>query len=89
MCLSADKKEQIQDHDIWKYELQHDYGMFFLYVNKTTDKVLTEDIDYVLEGLEVMNQDDKKKVRVRVGPGEEQIVQLGATEGVWKVAQAM
>lgn len=89
MCLEADKKERIRGSDIWKYELQHDFGMFFLYVNKTTDKILTEDIEYALEGLEVINQDDKKKVQVRVGPGSEQIVQLGATEGAWKIAQAM
>lgn len=45
-------------------------------MNESTDRILTEMIDYQLEGLQIENEPEKKTVDVRIGPGEEQMVKL-------------
>ena len=38
MCLENDKKTQRGGVDIFCYQLQHEGGMFYMFVNKTLNK---------------------------------------------------
>ena len=62
--------------------------MFYLYVNESTDKKYKEEIDFDIEGLAIIGQEDQKHVKVELGPGYTKILKLEATSGPWKIGQA-
>ena len=86
LCKSEGDKAQRGDSDpIFCYSLQHDGGMFYLYVNETSDKKYKEEITFDIEGLAIADQEDQKQVKVEIGPGESRAVSLVATGGPWKI----
>ena len=54
MCLEEDKCTTRGGVDIFCYQYQHEGGMFYLFQNKTTNRHLKEEIQYTLEGLEIV-----------------------------------
>ena len=40
LCLDKGNKEQFGENDIWCQRLKHDGGMYYIYANKTDDKIL-------------------------------------------------
>jgi len=89
MCLEANERTQRGEVEIWCYQLQHEGGLFFLYKNLTDSFVLKEEVIYELGGLEIEDQADQTKVTVELGPGEERIIKLRATEGPWSISQSI
>jgi len=53
------------------FKAWHDNGFVTLYINKSTNKVLDEIVDYVLEGMQIEGLGKETTVHVRVAPGEE------------------
>ena len=45
-----------QMDEIKHYQLKHEGGMFYLYVNDTADKILRETQEFEMTGLEVEGQ---------------------------------
>ena len=74
------KLDRLKD-EIYLYKAWHDHGFVTLYINKSTDKILTETVDYMLTGLEIVDDPYGKSVQVNVGPGEEQLIKLIITSG--------
>lgn len=54
MCLEDGKKNQKAGLEIYQYQLQHEAGMHYVFVNETTDKMYREDIKYQLAGLKIV-----------------------------------
>jgi hypothetical protein len=50
--------------------MQHTGGIFFVYKNDSSDKILKEEITFDVEGLVVEGQDDFKVV-LELGPGQQ------------------
>ncbi len=47
-----------------------------LYINNTDDEVLTEVIEYDLEGMEIEGLSGERNINVQVLPGQEQMIKL-------------
>ena len=78
------------DHfEIYQYSYQHGGGHCYLYVNNTTDKVLEEEIEFTLQGLEIEGKPGENSIEVIVNPGERKMVKLVATGGPWKIQQSI
>jgi hypothetical protein len=50
------------ENEIFLYKAWHDHGFVTLYINKSTDKILTETVDYMLTGLEILDDPYAKSV---------------------------
>ena len=68
-------------NDIKQHTLQHSAGIIFVYKNSTADKVLNETLGFELEGLKIEGQDDQSEVKISIGPGEQQVINLATTGG--------
>ena len=77
-ALAIEKNFKIKrsGDEIYLYKAWHDNGFITLYKNDSVDKILTEMIDYTLEGLVIEDEPDRKQVSVYIGPGEEQMIKL-------------
>ena len=58
-------------------------------MNKTEDKVLEEEVEFTLQGLEIEGQPGESTIEVIVNPGETKMVKLVATGGPWKIQQGI
>ena len=45
--------------------------MFYVYVNNTPDKLFKETIEFDLEGLEIVGNENQRKVVIEVNPGQQ------------------
>jgi len=73
---------------VYCMKLQHSGGIIMVYKNDTDGQVLNEELGLELTGLEVDGQDDQTKVVVKIGPGEQQVVNLKTTGGGWGFASS-
>ena len=78
------RKQRIDTHsnqllDIWFYLYQYDNGILVIYENKTTDRILEENIKFELEGLEIREEKKANQMKVIVKPGETKIIYLDKT----------
>jgi len=53
----------------------------FIYKNDTSDKILVEELGLNLDGLVIADQEDQTKVDIRIGPGEQKVINLTTTGG--------
>ena len=68
--------------DIGCYRCQHENGFAMLYVNKTTNKSMTELIKFDLEGMTIESTGEKQGIiEAKVGPGEEKLIKLNRIKG--------
>lgn len=64
--------------------------MCYLYENKTTNKTLEETLKFTTSGLEIVGlPPGGDTVKVKVGPGESQFVELKANAAQWKISTAV
>ena len=54
-------------------------------MNDTKDNTIEEEIEFTLEGLEIEGRPGQKTVELKVGPGQEKLIKLRATDGQWKI----
>jgi len=91
-CLAEGKKAPRPDPDtgeqmaIDQYSLRHGGGMAYLYVNKTTEHTLEEELEFVLAGLEIEGKPGETTVELKVGPGQTKLLKLVATSPTQKVS---
>ena len=76
LAIEKDFKIKRSGDEIYLYKAWHDNGFVTLYKNDSVDKILSEIIDYTLEGLVIEDEPTKKQVSVYIGPGEEQMIKL-------------
>lgn len=63
-------------NEIVLYKAWHNNGFVTLYMNKSANKVLTELVEYNLQGMQIEGLEGDKQVFVNVGPGEEHLIKL-------------
>lgn len=63
LCLETNFKQKRREN-IYLYKAWHDNGFVTLYVNNTTDEVLTETVEYDIEGMEIEGLTGEKFVQV-------------------------
>jgi hypothetical protein len=77
---SGKKKQRSTEHQIYLYEIQHEGGVFYHYVNESKDHEIEEEITFELEGIEVVgyptDKDGNCKVLVKLKPGENKSLNL-------------
>jgi hypothetical protein len=57
LCLESNQKTNRNGVDIFCYKLLHDGGMYYLYVNKTKNNILKEELMYqVGKGAEIKGE---------------------------------
>ena len=71
LALEGKFRQDRKKDEIMLYKAWHDNGFVTLYINKSTNKVLDEIVDYVLEGMQIEGLGKETTVHVRVAPGEE------------------
>ena len=59
-----------------------------VYKNETDASELNEELGLELTGLEIEGQDDQTKVEIKLGPGEQKVVNLKTTGGGWGFASS-
>lgn len=79
IALEENFKIQRYGDEIVVYKAWHENGFVTLYVNRSTDKILTEHVEYQLKGLELEGLEGDKSVFIRIGPGEEQLIKIVET----------
>ena len=67
--------------EIFLYKTWHENGFVTYYVNNSKDKVLTEVVEYDLKGMEIEGLPNERNVKIKIGPGESQLVKLVNTSG--------
>ena len=91
-CLADGKKagrpdpETGEQMEIDQYNLKHEGGIAYLYVNKTTEHTLEEDLEFQLTGLEIEGKPGETQVQLKVGPGQTKLLKLVGTAKEWKVS---
>ena len=83
-CIDEGEKAE-RGEGIYAQKLQHSGGLIFVYKNETQDKKLSEELGLDLTGLRIDGQaeDDQSMVKITIGPGEQQVVNLKTTGGGW------
>ena len=76
LAIEKDFKIKRSGNEIYLYKAWHDNGFITLYKNDSVDKILSEMVDYTLEGLMIEDEPERKQVSVYIGPGEEQMIKL-------------
>ena len=81
-CIDEGEKAE-RGEGIYAQKLQHGGGLIFVYKNETADKKLNEELGLDLTGLRIDGQDDQTMVKIEIGPGEQQVINLKTTGGGW------
>ena len=58
------------------YKAWHENGFLQLYVNSSTNLNFTEMVVFTLDNLQIEGLEGEKQVFVRIGPGEEQLINI-------------
>jgi hypothetical protein len=81
LALNGSFVQERKKGQIMLYKAWHDNGFVPLYVNKSTNLILDEVIDYELEGMQIEGLGKETSVHVNVRPGQEQFIKLVNTCG--------
>lgn len=81
LAISKDFKISRVGEEIFLYKTWHENGFVTYYVNNSKDKVLTEVVEYDLKGMEIEGLPNERNVKIKIGPGECQLVKLVNTSG--------
>jgi hypothetical protein len=81
LAISKDFRISRVGEEIFLYKTWHENGFVTYYVNDSKDKVLTEVVEYDLKGMEIEGLPNERNVKIKIGPGESQLVKLVNTSG--------
>ena len=81
LAISKDFKISRVGEEIFLYKTWHENGFVTYYVNNSKDKILSEVIEYDIKGMEIEDLPGERNVKVKIGPGETQLVKLVNTDG--------
>jgi hypothetical protein len=62
--------------------MKHDKGMVYVYKNNTNDKILKEEVQMKMQGLQILGQVDQTQIYLELKAGEQKVFRIVPTEGI-------